>query len=642
MQKQNHKTFYDIHMHAFNLSHAGLLAFLNRFFLNKTLSLNDLARGDIIKIISGFFSKSGAEQKPFLRRFISAFLSIMVIATFVLLFWFGFILFANYILGVNYSFMINLEELAFRIFKVYGLIWIIVALVILIIILTIIIKAKKVNKTISLRTSRILNTLSIFENDLGRQFRYLELDFLSLNKNLKKIIYEFSASGSDDIGTFFRNIKQKWAEENHISIINNSFDKVILTPLMMDFKYKGFDKLDKSLVHYNLPPRKAIIDQTVDLYNGIRDYMKNSPVKLFEIYPFLGINPENYELGAHNELVSFSNDEITKVYNSIPAKLKEKVCIIKLTKSFVVFQKLTINEINEFHGIIKDINPNVDNDFIKNLNDELSIKKLENRNTIPKMLNKYFSKYTGKLSKFQTNYFKHFGHERFKEDQNNYWKKDFSVIESNFFAGIKVYPPLGFNPWPDETQEKEKFLKANYLYQYCCEMKIPVTTHCSDGGFIVIDRKDDWKFASPKTWMKVLENYTTLKLNLAHFGVQIKQHEGWGEWIDDVLTIIGNDDYPNVYTDFSDIGLSEEHYEDMLLAIEKYLLATNDRGKITAKLKDHILFGTDFMMSLFSMRSYKEYIEIYSESKVFDKYPWLDKEAFCTANPERFLWGEGL
>lgn len=42
MDGKEKKVFYDIHCHALNLSHAGLLAFLNRFLKDRTVSFSDL------------------------------------------------------------------------------------------------------------------------------------------------------------------------------------------------------------------------------------------------------------------------------------------------------------------------------------------------------------------------------------------------------------------------------------------------------------------------------------------------------------------------------------------------------------------------------------------------------------------------
>ena len=49
--KETNNKLFDIHCHVFNLSHAGIIAFLNRFFLNNALSLDDLINGRFQKII---------------------------------------------------------------------------------------------------------------------------------------------------------------------------------------------------------------------------------------------------------------------------------------------------------------------------------------------------------------------------------------------------------------------------------------------------------------------------------------------------------------------------------------------------------------------------------------------------------------
>ncbi len=65
MEKSSSNYFYDVHCHAFNLSHAGLLAFANRFFLTNTLSFNDLLQGNIVDIILSVMikkKKSGSRR----------------------------------------------------------------------------------------------------------------------------------------------------------------------------------------------------------------------------------------------------------------------------------------------------------------------------------------------------------------------------------------------------------------------------------------------------------------------------------------------------------------------------------------------------------------------------------------------------
>ena len=70
MSPSKHR-FYDIHMHVFNLSHAGLMAFINRFFLNNALDFNDLLKGKYLKILRYYFFKKGHsidETKKIMRR----------------------------------------------------------------------------------------------------------------------------------------------------------------------------------------------------------------------------------------------------------------------------------------------------------------------------------------------------------------------------------------------------------------------------------------------------------------------------------------------------------------------------------------------------------------------------------------------
>ena len=55
------------------------------------------------------------------------------------------------------------------------------------------------------------------------------------------------------------------------------------------------------------------------------------------------------------------------------------------------------------------------------------------------------------------------------------------------------------------------------------------------------------------------------------------------------------------------------------------------------KLADRILFGTDFAVSLTSIDSYNEYLDIFSRSSLIAK---TDKEKYCAQNPQKFLFME--
>ena len=357
--------------------------------------------------------------------------------------------------------------------------------------------------------NRALNLLSIMENEIGGMFLIVE--------------YYLKNKGIVQNGT--------------LTIDDKTYDAIVLTPLLIDFGYKNM----RSDTYYRIPPEKPIVEQTLDVFNGIRKYcdyelvekspgdykiQKRQSKAIFEIYPFLGINTQHY----------------------------------------------TLQEINL-------------------------------------MLNKYFEGYFGSYDALKANLGKFHG--------------DIDSLGSNFFAGIKVYPALGFDPWPETDEDELK--KVMMLYQYCCDKNIPLTSHCSEIGFNLDEKADT--YTAPERWGRVLENYPNLKLNLAHFGEQkkflfiFKNHE----WQDEIVSLMKNEKYPNVYTDFSFRACDDDYYRSL-----KKIFGTD------GKLLNRILFGSDFMINLLLIDSYNEYINIFNKTKHLKPN---EKELFCSTNPWQFLFG---
>ncbi len=219
------------------------------------------------------------------------------------------------------------------------------------------------------------------------------------------------------------------------------------------------------------------------------------------------------------------------------------------------------------------------------------------------------------------------------------------------FAGVKVYPPLGFDPWPAEGIERDK---VKLLYSFCESHGIPITSHCDDQGFRVIPLEDARLFTSPARWRNVLEAYPLLRLDLAHFGAQYSRQmekakglafprtllgvsenakriaESFAaptEWRDDIVKLIL--EYPNFYTDFSFNGVEASYYTELIELLGR--CSRKDREVI----EDHIMFGTDFMVNLSKIRSYSDYYRLFAASSMPDDW----KLRFGSANPERFLTG---
>lgn len=223
-------------------------------------------------------------------------------------------------------------------------------------------------------------------------------------------------------------------------------------------------------------------------------------------------------------------------------------------------------------------------------------------------------------------------------DTSHLIHKERSVAESRAFYGIKLYPPLGTDPWPED---KDELLKMRTLYRFCEENRIPIITHCDDQGFRGIPIKDAWRFTNPASWRSVLENYPSLIIDFAHVG---KQYATLGrgtsiienvsarmkklpqsEWFYSLMKLM--QDFDNVYTDISFTGGYPEFYHEML----NYLATLSDDER--TRVEDRLLFGSDFSVNLLKVESYANYYNIVETSPFSDELVTKLSEI----NPMRFF-----
>jgi len=160
------------------------------------------------------------------------------------------------------------------------------------------------------------------------------------------------------------------------------------------------------------------------------------------------------------------------------------------------------------------------------------------------------------------------------------------------FVGIKMYPALGYYPFDE---------KLDLLYKWAQEKFIPITYHCIEGVIyyrgdlkslspprfknnfhdlsIAKNEKYQRNFTEPENYVKVLEMFPELKINLGHFAGEdeIKKN---GEWYKTVKRLITEN--KNVYADVSftlnDVATHAKIHADIN----------------TPLLGDKILFGTDY------------------------------------------------
>ena len=107
----------------------------------------------------------------------------------------------------------------------------------------------------------------------------------------------------------------------------------------------------------------------------------------------------------------------------------------------------------------------------------------------------------------------------------------------------------------------------------------------------------------PAAWRKVLRQFPNLKLCLAHFGGDLFPSGIESDWVKEIVDLAN--EFPNVYTDVSCWKFSE--CKDMFNKILS--------NKQYDHLKDRILFGTDWYMTLPALhgKSYQAYCEEFYE-----------------------------
>jgi len=198
----------------------------------------------------------------------------------------------------------------------------------------------------------------------------------------------------------------------------------------------------------------------------------------------------------------------------------------------------------------------------------------------------------------------------------------------SIFSGIKLYPPMGFDPWPEDPAEREK---VELLYSFAETKGVPITTHCDDQGYRIISLEESLKFTAPSRYRPVLQKYPRLILNFAHMGkrhIRTIRGNEQADWRKDIFDLII--EYPNVYSDFSFTAGEPSFYEELASTLNH--LKEPQQEKIIQR----ILFGSDFMVNLFKVRSYRDYLEYFSESVLSVE----KKRLFCSDNPRRFLFGD--
>lgn len=242
------------------------------------------------------------------------------------------------------------------------------------------------------------------------------------------------------------------------------------------------------------------------------------------------------------------------------------------------------------------------------------------------------------------------------------------VDKGGLYLGFKMYTAQGYRPWDPRLPILEDF------YAGCCDRKIPIMNHCTPDGapsfnreeyfgfvhpndthldqmhkdangrnrpinidpYLGVPQADPLKmlnyfneqFVSPDAWRQVLDKTVNgtplndLHLCLAHFGGNTALGREWGRQI---IKMISEKKYPNLYVDISS-SFSVKSFRD-------YFRETIE-GPDGKYLKDRILFGTDWYLTLLYGINYVEYCQ--KAKKALDDFDTSLWPKFSQYNPYRF------
>jgi predicted TIM-barrel fold metal-dependent hydrolase len=161
------------------------------------------------------------------------------------------------------------------------------------------------------------------------------------------------------------------------------------------------------------------------------------------------------------------------------------------------------------------------------------------------------------------------------------------LLEHEGFRGIKLYPPLGYDP--DDA-------KLRPLYEYAEQRRVPVLTHCSRRGVKSRGEFSDAQldgFTDPDRYLPILDRHPELRLCLAHFGGDqewdryLADGRGGSSWLAKILAMLRSESYPNLWTDIAYTLVAEDRFLDLL----QDLLAEEC-------VRRRLLFGSDFYVVL--------------------------------------------
>lgn len=218
------------------------------------------------------------------------------------------------------------------------------------------------------------------------------------------------------------------------------------------------------------------------------------------------------------------------------------------------------------------------------------------------------------------------------------------AVELRGFAGVKVYPPLGFLPAGNSPMAQfggrsgmrvsgaELNAALDELYNWCAANAVPIKAHAANSNAA---GPCTGRNASPANWTSVLTRHPDLRLNLSHFGgfretenLDACSDLGDRDWEDLFADLIGR--FPGVY---GDLGFWTEAYKDDIAEHARIQERVRALLRRVPAIQARLMFGTDWVM-LGREPRHPEYVSAVRAAVIS---AGLDTEAVFSRNALDFL-----
>ncbi len=235
---------------------------------------------------------------------------------------------------------------------------------------------------------------------------------------------------------YLKNCDEKSIEDsnNKIRVGDNCYDKIIICPLVIDFGYKNIPKQ----VHYSITPNHPVDNQIGDMFYAIRTYCRFK----------LELNKEKNKFKLSDEILEWYDRRDERTFEIYP---------------FLGLDTQHYNDVEE----------------IKNLLDKY-FRDFKKEDTAEHRRGCLFNK----MGMLDSNLYRD-RHTFTGEDADRLKKAHLASDYQHAFAGIKVYPQLGFDPYPEDSLPLEKVkLLTNDILLFIDPLKelfIPVNKVGSQG-----------------------------------------------------------------------------------------------------------------------------------------------------------------